>query len=33
MAYTKTVWEDLPSEDTPIDADKLNNIEDGASGT
>ena len=28
MAYTKTVWEDYPSEDTIIDADKLNNIED-----
>lgn len=29
MAYTKTVWEDLPSENTIIDADKLNNMEDG----
>lgn len=29
MAYTKTVWEDYPSEDTIIDAAKLNNMEDG----
>ena len=29
MAYTKTVWEDYPNENTIIDADKLNNIEDG----
>lgn len=29
MAYTKTTWEDLPSENTIIDADKLNNMEDG----
>jgi hypothetical protein len=29
VAYTKTVWEDLPSTDTPITANNLNNIEDG----
>lgn len=29
MAYTKTVWEDLPSEDTPILSTALQNIEDG----
>lgn len=29
MAYTKTVWEDLPSEDTPIVSTALNNMEDG----
>lgn len=29
MAYTKTVWEDLPSEDTPIVSTALNNIENG----
>ena len=29
MAYIKTVWEDLPSEDTPIVSTALNNIEDG----
>lgn len=29
MAYTKTVWQDLPDTSTPITADRLNNIEDG----
>lgn len=29
MAYTKTVWEDLPSTNTPINATNLNNIESG----
>lgn len=29
MAYTKTVWEDLPSTNTPINATNLNNIENG----
>lgn len=29
MAYTKTNWEDLPSTDTPITADNLQNMEDG----
>lgn len=29
MAYTKTIWEDLPSEDTPATAEALNNMEDG----
>lgn len=29
MSYVPTVWEDLPSEDTPINADNLNNIEQG----
>lgn len=29
MAYIKTNWEDLPSEDTPIVATALNNIENG----
>ena len=29
MSYTKTVWEDLPSTDTPLNATNLNNIEDG----
>lgn len=29
MAYTKTVWEDLPSTNTPITAENLNNMEDG----
>lgn len=32
MAYTKTVWEDYPSIDTPITADRLNNIENGIAG-
>ena len=27
MAYTKTVWEDLPSTNTPLSADNLNKIE------
>ena len=29
MAYVKTEWKDFPSEDTPITASALNNIEDG----
>lgn len=29
MSYTKTVWEDLPSTNTPITAENLNNMEDG----
>ena len=29
MAYTKTTWEDLPSEDTPITSANLQKIEDG----
>ena len=29
MAYTKTVWQDLPDTSTPITADRLNNIENG----
>ena len=29
MTYTKTVWEDLPSTNTPINATNLNNIESG----
>lgn len=29
MAYTKTVWKDLPDTSTPITADRLNNIENG----
>lgn len=29
MAYTKTVWENLPSTNTPLNAENLNNIEDG----
>lgn len=29
MAYTKTVWENLPSTNTPINANNLNKIEDG----
>ena len=29
MAYTKQTWENLPSTNTPITADKLNHIEDG----
>lgn len=29
MAYIKTNWEDLPSEDTPIVSTALNNIENG----
>lgn len=32
MAYTKTIWENSPSEDTPISAENLNNIENGISG-
>lgn len=28
-SYTKTVWEDYPSQDTLINATRLNNIEDG----
>ena len=29
MAYNKTTWEDLPSTNTPINANNLNNIENG----
>ena len=29
MSYTKTTWEDLPSTNTPINATRLNNIENG----
>lgn len=29
MSYTKTNWQDLPSENTPINATRLNNIENG----
>lgn len=29
MAYTKTVWENAPSTNTPINATRLNNLEDG----
>lgn len=29
MSYVKTNWENLPSENTPIDADNLNKIEEG----
>ena len=29
MAYTKQIWEDLPSENTPISADSLNHMEEG----
>ena len=29
MAYVKTTWEDLPSQNTPITATRLNNIETG----
>ena len=29
MAYTKQTWENLPSTNTPITADRLNHIEDG----
>ena len=29
MAYTKTIWENSPSENTPISAENLNNIENG----
>jgi hypothetical protein len=32
MAYTKTIWENSPSENTPISAENLNNIENGISG-
>lgn len=32
MAYTKTVWEDLPSEDTPITSANLQKIEDALAG-
>lgn len=28
-SYTKTIWEDAPSTETPISADNLNNIENG----
>ena len=33
MAYTKTIWEDWPSEDTPITSANLQNIEDGIEAT
>jgi hypothetical protein len=29
MAYVKTIWENLPSESTPINASNLNKIEEG----
>ena len=29
MAYVKTIWENLPSESTPINASNLNKIENG----
>lgn len=29
MAYTKQTWTDLPSETTPINAERLNHIEQG----
>lgn len=29
MSYNKTVWEDLPSTNTPLNATNLNNIENG----
>lgn len=29
MAYTKTTWQDLPNTSTPINATRLNNIENG----
>lgn len=29
MAYVKTIWENLPSENTPINASNLNKIENG----
>ena len=29
MAYTKQTWEDLPSKNTPINAARLNHMEDG----
>ncbi len=32
MSYTKQVWEDLPSLNTPITADRLNHMEDGIKG-
>lgn len=32
MAYTKTTWEDLPSEDTPITSENLQKIEDALAG-
>ena len=32
MAYTKTTWEDLPSEDTPITSANLQKIEDALAG-
>ena len=31
MAYTKQTWSDLPSEETPAIADRLNHIESGIS--
>lgn len=32
MEYTKTIWEDLPSEDTPITSANLQKIEDALAG-
>ncbi len=32
MSYSKQVWEDLPSLNTPITADRLNHMEDGIKG-
>ena len=32
MSYVKTNWEDLPSTNTPINATRLNNIENGIKG-
>lgn len=29
MAYTKQIWENLPSTNTPVSADRLNHMEDG----
>lgn len=29
MSYTKQIWENLPSTNTPITADRLNHMEDG----
>ena len=29
MAYEKQIWEDLPSESTPINADRLGHMEQG----
>lgn len=29
MAYQKQIWENLPSQNTPVNADRLNHMEDG----